>query len=604
MKKMKIMRLGTAVLCAVVWLLQPVTLQAQVHIGNVADPANHPVGGALLDLTTSDQLGLLPLQVDIEYLDKIPEGFSERGGDGPAADLKGLVVYNTNTALADGVGIYVWDGANWNKVAPIVAGPLEAVEITTLGTGDTFCGGVTFKLTKPASWSAADWGGLSIDNVTATLAGADYPGTLTFNAVDDSYYYAITAAAVGQAAVLTVDGTIGTSVLTESTKTVTVNLNTDSSFAVGGENCFDIKRSSDTDPDWTYRVQADFTKTYDYALSGTVGSGFTITSVTWSYTSPEDAVETFTPETFSTTPASNKVTVKYNPANLIGNTNIDATGIQVVITATIVATSNGACPTAVYTVSRTVKIKNADCCTSVFDAEGNFYYAHQFGDAGCWMTQNLKSTYNDIMPSGTLTEANNAGTDYTKKYYYYPNNDIANKAAYGLLYTWAAASDRTGVSSNEVGSTSQAQTQGICPSGWHLPSDVEWNQLEKEIATNPLAYSSQTTPLAWKTAYESNTGYRPDQDFTATYWGRQMKTSSAAGSSKPSDAGGLDVLMAGALAANGTVSGYGTYAYFWTNTGSTSASAFTRRLISTYQSVHRGATTKGVQEAVRCRKDV
>ena len=42
------------------------------------------------------------------------------------------------------------------------------------------------------------------------------------------------------------------------------------------------------------------------------------------------------------------------------------------------------------------------------------------------------------------------------------NNDESNVATYGRLYIWEAA-------------------QAACPSGWHLPSENEWKQLEMAI---------------------------------------------------------------------------------------------------------------------------
>ncbi|MDR0864460.1 MAG: fibrobacter succinogenes major paralogous domain-containing protein [Candidatus Symbiothrix sp.] len=568
---------------------------AQVTIGANQDPRT----GAGLDLNSNKGL-LLPRVT----LSSTATDFQLEGGDLDKA--KGMVVYN-NGANLGGPGVFVWDGSKWS----IVQAELPAVTIETVGSGTSFCGGVTFKLIKPTSWSTAQWTSLSASNATATLAGAAYSGTLTYNSTDNCYYYGITAAAVGQSAVITVNGSISGTPIAESTKTVTVNLNTDSSFKVGGENCFDIKRSSDTDPDWGYREQADFTKTYDYSLSGTVGSGFTISSVTWSYSNPEDAVETFTPAATSTTPASNKVTVKYNSANLIGNTNIDATGIQVIITATIVATSTGACPTAVYTVSRTVTIHDADCCATLEDAEGNSYTASKFGAAGCWMTENLKSTYNDIMPSGTLTAANSADNDLTKKYYYYPNNNPGNKAAYGLLYTWAAASNRTGVKSDEGGSTNQAQTQGICPSGWHLPSDVEWGQLEKEIASNPEPYADQKTAYSGAAGYNytGSKGWRPGTgNADLTYWGRQMKSKTAVsgatnGMSWPKANGGFNALLVGHITYKGYESNYGTEIWLWTSSSQGSADAWTRHLEAGKTGSERTSYYKTSEFSVRCKKN-
>ncbi|MDR0863452.1 MAG: fibrobacter succinogenes major paralogous domain-containing protein [Candidatus Symbiothrix sp.] len=488
---------------------------------------------------------------------------------------------------------------------------LDAVTIDAVGGGTSFCGGVIFKLTKPASWSTTQWTSLSASNVTATLAGAAYSGSLTFDGT--YYYYGVTATAASQSAVITVSGNVSGVPVISGTKTVTVNLNTDSSFAVGGENCFDIKRSSSSDPDWNNRVQADFTRTYEYALSGTVGSGFTISSVTWSYTNPENAVETFTPLATNTTPASNKVTVKYNPSNLIGNTNINATGIQVVITATIVATSTGACPTAVYTVSRTVTIKNADCCTSVTDLEGNFYYAHQFGDAGCWMTQNLRSTYT-MQGSTQQTITRNANAENKNEaYYHYPSKNtsiLASNPEYGLLYTWAAANIGTPATESTNAFSGIASTrQGICPQGWHLPSVYEWNLLEKEIATDPAAYSSQTNAYSGAGSYNySQQGVRPAVT-DPTAWGRQMKSTTKvkniapAGTSKPSSAGGFDGLLVGMMV-GGSASNMGDYTNFLTACSYSSLLTPHLSLVATQDGVNlQEQRSKTYLVSVRCKKN-
>ncbi|MDR0866486.1 MAG: hypothetical protein LBO74_16370, partial [Candidatus Symbiothrix sp.] len=107
--------LGVA-LCAALLLFQPSVLLAQVHIGDTDANAK---GGSLLDLTSQTaKLGLLPLRVNIDNINKIPSDFSERGEEGPAADLRGLIVFNINPTLAggNGEGLYVWDGMKWSKV--------------------------------------------------------------------------------------------------------------------------------------------------------------------------------------------------------------------------------------------------------------------------------------------------------------------------------------------------------------------------------------------------------------------------------------------------------------------------------------------------------
>ena len=50
---------------------------------------------------------------------------------------------------------------------------------------------------------------------------------------------------------------------------------------------------------------------------------------------------------------------------------------------------------------------------------------------------------------------------------------ISNRDNYGGLYTWAAAMDGSTSSS-----TNPSGVKGVCPDGWHLPSDAEWKELE------------------------------------------------------------------------------------------------------------------------------
>jgi uncharacterized protein (TIGR02145 family) len=61
--------------------------------------------------------------------------------------------------------------------------------------------------------------------------------------------------------------------------------------------------------------------------------------------------------------------------------------------------------------------------------------------------------------------------DLIEKYCY--NNSESNCAIYGGLYQWDELMNySTSSNSNPSG------RQGICPYGWHIPSDAEWCQLE------------------------------------------------------------------------------------------------------------------------------
>jgi len=51
-------------------------------------------------------------------------------------------------------------------------------------------------------------------------------------------------------------------------------------------------------------------------------------------------------------------------------------------------------------------------------------------------------------------------------------------ATYGRLYDWATAMNlSSSCNSSTCASQVGAKHQGICPSGWHIPSDVDWNKL-------------------------------------------------------------------------------------------------------------------------------
>lgn len=100
---------------------------------------------------------------------------------------------------------------------------------------------------------------------------------------------------------------------------------------------------------------------------------------------------------------------------------------------------------------------------TVTDKEGNVYSTIVIGSQ-TWMAENLRSTkYSD-------------GSSIPQDGYYFYNNDISNKNTHGVLYTWDIAM-KGEAASNSVPSN----RQGVCPQGWHIPSDEEWKILEQFI---------------------------------------------------------------------------------------------------------------------------
>ena len=106
-------------------------------------------------------------------------------------------------------------------------------------------------------------------------------------------------------------------------------------------------------------------------------------------------------------------------------------------------------------------------CTSVqsqskiIDVDGNIYNTVKIGEQ-VWMTENLKANHyrnGDPIPTN-LSDSTWAKTKIGAYTIY--NNDPKMDSIFGKLYNWYSVSD----------------PRGLCPIGWHVPSDDEWKTLE------------------------------------------------------------------------------------------------------------------------------
>ena len=109
--------------------------------------------------------------------------------------------------------------------------------------------------------------------------------------------------------------------------------------------------------------------------------------------------------------------------------------------------------------------------------DGNVYKTVQIGDQ-VWMAENLKYLPAVFPPEESEDEP------YYYVYGYNGANVTEAKATenyqtYGVLYNWLAAMDVNFKTNN-----TSFNGQGICPDGWHLPTNVEWNELESYLGSN------------------------------------------------------------------------------------------------------------------------
>ena len=113
------------------------------------------------------------------------------------------------------------------------------------------------------------------------------------------------------------------------------------------------------------------------------------------------------------------------------------------------------------------------------DIDGNVYNTVWLG-AQCWMRENLRTTR---FPNGdTITDATDIYEmiDATEPYLYAAYSSADSVAIYGYEYNWPAVMHQeTSSDANPSG------IQGICPTGWHVPSDAEWAQLINYVGCIP-----------------------------------------------------------------------------------------------------------------------
>lgn len=253
----------------------------------------------------------------------------------------------------------------------------------------------------------------------------------------------------------------------------------------------------------------------------------------------------------------------------------------------------------------------ARCGDLLRDREGNAYQTATFGNAGCWMTQNLISTKNSII---TLVENVNS-TDETEVYYAKPNQSSTDPMQ-GYLYTWNAAMAKSLATETFIStetSTTVSSTQGICPDGWVLPSEADWNILEEEIAKNPAQYSTNTTAISWAGKdFATMMGWRRPAD-SSTGWGQNMRSTKIVNgvahelASKSKDANaGFAALLVGSLESGTAQSSFGNYTNIWTSNDvftpiGGDANARYRGLSHKDNGVYRGDASKSSMLTVRCK---
>lgn len=152
------------------------------------------------------------------------------------------------------------------------------------------------------------------------------------------------------------------------------------------------------------------------------------------------------------------------------------------------------------------------CPATVEDVDGNVYSTVQIGDQ-CWMKQNLRTTH--FADSTAITFGTPSSSHYVEEPPYYYNNtdsemDLNER---GYLYNWFAV-----MNGADASSSNPSGVQGICPNGWHVPSNAEWEQFYNQGGLNS---GSGFSPVY--------AGYVVSTTFDSEGWGAYFWTTTSAG---------------------------------------------------------------------------
>lgn len=217
--------------------------------------------------------------------------------------------------------------------------------------------------------------------------------------------------------------------------------------------------------------------------------------------------------------------------------------------------------------------------STVVDIDGNTYKTVVI-DGKEWMAENLRTArYRDgseILTDQTFNQWQLATQGIWANF----DNNVANDAIYGKLYNWYATID----------------PRGLCPTGWRVPTDNDWQQLIDYTDTNAWGNSNNAgQKLKSRRQVDSPLGGL----FNTTEHPRWDKHSTRFGT----DEYGFGALPAGYYAVSDAFVLKGVGTYFWSVTENKDGNIWVRFFKNSNRGVSRMHQSKIVGLSVRCVKD-
>jgi uncharacterized protein (TIGR02145 family) len=197
---------------------------------------------------------------------------------------------------------------------------------------------------------------------------------------------------------------------------------------------------------------------------------------------------------------------------------------------------------------------------TVSDIQGNIYKTVTIGNQ-TWMAENLKTTKyrNGELIKTTSPDTKDIRSEIAPQYQWAYEGKDGNADDYGRLYTWYTVTD----------------SRGVCPLGWHVPTDADWSTLITFLGGEVVAYSKlkESGQIHWN-KYDTGTN---ETGFTA--------------------------LPGGLRNSKGSFDDIGNTCNFWSTTENGTSDAWYRLMDYNLNTVHRFLFLKRNGFSVRCVKN-
>jgi uncharacterized protein (TIGR02145 family) len=219
-----------------------------------------------------------------------------------------------------------------------------------------------------------------------------------------------------------------------------------------------------------------------------------------------------------------------------------------------------------------------NCGDQITDIDGNIYNTVLIGEQ-CWMKENLNTT-------------RDAAGNFITRYCF--DNNTTNCDLYGGFYTW-----NTVMNGAVSSSSNQSGVQGICPEGWHMPSEAEWMQLVDYVATQGFPNSNVTNGAgnALKSCRQVNSPL--DGDCNTSEHPRWNSDGTHHGFNEF----GFSAFPGGYRGANGTFANTGLFGFWWSSTEISSDRALGPYTTSSNGKVGPNNSNKTLGLNTRCLRD-